>query len=144
MRQLDSPEPRSGAITFTDTFEPETDMPYGQVVSLFRALAQNPRTTRFAINALDYRVGMDAAPARSTSSDTEQLARMVGVETYENPLDWEIDVAACPEYQIGGAFHFDGKWTYIKYEDGRFIAQHKKDWADVPAILDEAEAAVTG
>lgn len=139
MRHLDSPKPKSGTNSFTEIFEPEEEMSYRQVVAMFRALAQNPHMTRFAINAFDTEIGSDAEPTRSTSNDTDQLTRMLASETYENPVEWELDVAGNPRYRIGGAFHFDEKWSYVEYKNGKFVVLHKKQWDDITDILDEAE-----
>lgn len=142
MFQVDSPEPQKGASTFKNLFLPERELTHAEVVALFRALALHPRTTRYAINATG--AGEYGSTTLSTSSDAGQLARMYLADTYDDVNEWATSAAAHPGYKLGGAFHFDGKWSWIEYEEGTFSVLHRRDWADVPTILSEAEETATG
>lgn len=133
---------RKGSDTFTQLFLPDRDLSYEETVRLFMALARNPHTTRFTINAVDNRVAPEDGQnrTRTLTSDSRIVAKAMFNDVYEDIDEWAGDVVGIDVYHISGSFDFDEKWTYIEMEDdGTITTLFKKDHGDVLGILTEAE-----
>lgn len=138
---------RKGSDTFMQYFLPDRDLTFEESVRLFEALAKNPHTTRFTINAHDDRVFPPDGqqPIRTLTNDQKIIAKASFNDVYEDIDEWVDDVVGVDAYRLAGSFDFDGKWTYLDVEaDGTISALFKKDHGDILELLTQAEAIAVG